>query len=144
MLRSPLRRVAGLTGAAALTVATVAVLGTPSYAEPSAYPTCRSAPADVEVLSIDYAKGTATVKLKTRASCEEAGITLASYQAQSNTWETSRPQYLYDSQTQIGLAARRPTTRSRCRTATGRSTCSSVDRSTPWSRAARPTAARGA
>ena len=67
LLRSPLRRVAGLTGAAALTVATVAVLGTPSYAEPSAYPTCRSAPADVEVLSIDYAKGTATVKLKNSA-----------------------------------------------------------------------------
>lgn len=100
MLRSSLRRVAGLTGAAALTVATVAVLGTPSYAQPT-YPTCRSTPADVEVVSIDYAKGTATVKLKDSALCEAAGITLVSYEAQSNQWETSRPQYLYDHQTQI-------------------------------------------
>jgi LPXTG-motif cell wall-anchored protein len=101
LLRSSLRRAAGFAGAAALTVATVAVLGTPSYAEPITYPTCRSAPSDVEVLSIDYAKGTATVKLSSSAECEEAGITLASYEAQSNTWATSRPQYLHDSQTQI-------------------------------------------
>ncbi len=101
MLRSSLRRLAGLAGATALTAAAVAALSTPSYAVPGDYPVCRSTVADVEILKIDYAKGTATVKLKDSAVCEVAGITLVSYEAQSNKWETSRPQYLYDSQTQM-------------------------------------------
>ncbi|HEY9351396.1 MAG TPA: hypothetical protein VIP75_11945, partial [Acidothermales bacterium] len=101
MLRSSLRRLAGLAGATALTAAAVAALSTPSYAVPGDYPVCRSTVEDVEILKIDYAKGTATVKLKDSAVCEVAGITLVSYEAQSNKWETSRPQYLYDSQTQM-------------------------------------------
>ena len=100
-MRSSLRRLAGLAGATALTAAAVAALSTPSYAEPGTYPVCRSTVADVEILDINYAKGTATVKLKDSAVCEVAGITLVSYEAQSKTWETSRPQYLYDFQTQM-------------------------------------------
>ena len=101
MLRTSIRLVARFVGAAALAGATVTVLGTASYATPGTYPTCTSTPADVEVVTIDHAAGTATVGLKDSAVCEEAGITLVSYEAQSDSWPTSRPQYLYDYQTQI-------------------------------------------
>ena len=100
-MRSSLRHVARVAGAAALTAAAVTVLGSPAAAEPAPYPTCRSVPADVQVVAFDAAKGTATVKLKDSAVCEAAGITLVSYEAQSNKWETSRPQYLHDHVTQI-------------------------------------------
>jgi hypothetical protein len=99
LLRSSLRHVARVAGAAALTAAAVTVLGSPAAAEPAPYPTCRSVPADVQVVAFDAAKGTATVKLKDSAVCEAAGITLVSYEAQSNKWETSRPQYLHDGAT---------------------------------------------
>lgn len=100
-MRSPLRRVVRFAGAAVLTAAAVTVVSTPSYATVSSDQpdNCRAEVGDVEVIAYDLAAGTATVKLKADGKCEKAVVSLVSYEAQSATWETSRPQYLYDVET---------------------------------------------